>query len=255
MKTRGLHDKRAGFTLIELLVVIAIIGVLAGFLLPAIARAQWNARKTACVNQLTQFNKALQTYLRDYPEDRIPPWLSNLYPSYISNEKLYICPEDPTKGKEGGKPYWESDQSKQFVEADDYKNSGAAGEDEDAAAIMNPDLEANSYLYEWNCAKCSWHNDGYSWKGESCTFADNYVPDPNVHPNGRLSLTWREVKQWEEKKIGAWVPIVRCFWHTSGSFAKAEQVLNIGAGTYHFYYSGTGSPNDDDDCWEYAGGR
>jgi len=255
MNTGNLRDRRVGFTLIELLVVIAIIGVLAGFLLPAIARAQWNARKTACVNQLTQFSKALQIYARDYDMDRIPPWLSNLYPNYISNEKLYICPEDPTRGKDGGKPFYEGDVKKQFKEADDFKDSEAGTVDGDAAAIMNPEIEANSYLYEWNCAECSWHNDGYGWKGKFCTFADNYREDPKVHPSGRGALIWREVKQWEERYIGAWVPIVRCFWHTSGSFAKADMVLNIGAGTFHFYQCGTGGPDDDPNCWEFAGGR
>ena len=255
MKTRTIEKSRSGFTLIELLVVIAIIGVLAGFLLPAIAKAQWTARKTSCLNQLTQFSKALQIYARDYDGQR-PPWLSNMYPNYISTEKLYLCPEDTTKGKDGGKPFWEDDTDKAFEETDDFEGSKAhSGTDTDAASVMNPQIKANSYIYEFCCAVCSWAVGGHSWQDKDCTYDDNFIPDPTVHPLGRGALTWHEVKAWELKVIGPWTPVVRCFWHTSGSFAKADMVLNIGAETYHYYSSGTGGVKDDPNCWEFAGGR
>jgi len=58
-------QKNGAFTLIELLVVIAIIAILAGMLLPSLARAKDAGKKISCVNNLRQLNLSLKLYAMD----------------------------------------------------------------------------------------------------------------------------------------------------------------------------------------------
>jgi prepilin-type N-terminal cleavage/methylation domain-containing protein/prepilin-type processing-associated H-X9-DG protein len=124
--TAPTNQLRHGFTLIELLVVIAIIAILAGLLLPALAKAKTKAQGIMCMNNTKQLLLAWKMYADDH-QGTFPPnednamggwirgWLDyngsadNTNVAYLIDQKfaklapytkspgIYKCPADQSK--------------------------------------------------------------------------------------------------------------------------------------------------------------
>ena len=216
-----------GFTLVEMLVVIAIIGLLAGLILPALAKAKTQGKIAACHSNLRQIYNSIVLYKNDlyfdhnrryvYP-DRL--WTLTKDRGYIQDKDVFLCPLDGGYGKDGGKP---SGAQKQYSELDE----------------MSLGLR-HSYMYEFSGAECSW-----GWSGYVGASNGNYasgVGDLSYMHWPQNKASWGEVKESQQKygdkftvgQMGGLrsydatlFPVLRCFWHTLNPDNNAANISNV----------------------------
>ncbi|MCM8761079.1 MAG: DUF1559 domain-containing protein [Candidatus Omnitrophica bacterium] len=84
-------ENRKGFTIAELLIVTGMFLLIFSLLAPFVNMAKGRSRRLGCANNLREISLGLHKYAADH-NDLFPPKLGDLYPRYVSHEKVFDCP-------------------------------------------------------------------------------------------------------------------------------------------------------------------
>ncbi len=102
MKIRA--SRKAGFTLVEIMIVVAIIGLLAAIAIPNFVKARTTSQQNACINNLRQYDGAVQQWALENKQQSSSPYGLNSLKPYIkldSNQNLPACPAGGTYASGG----------------------------------------------------------------------------------------------------------------------------------------------------------
>jgi len=183
---------------------VFIIGIVLAVIYFIVTRATTIFEKSAAVQcklNMQAIAKALQDYEDQY--NQFPKYLTELYPSYIDDKRVFICAADELQGEDGCIPKWMSEREmtggKPFKDRNnfvDLDGKSMTRKDEDSILC--------SYLYEYNQYPCFWSDPPFKYK-------------------------WYDMKKVQEhhvKQCGLSpenvVPVVRCLHHLKPGAKRDE---------------------------------
>ena len=229
---------RRGFTLTEMLIVMLVIAVLVALLFPALAKARRLSNITYCKNNLQNIGKALRTYQAEFNFNDYPPRITYLARD-LHQDKVFLCREDPSEGKQGGKPDGKDQFGKkipQFTETDEL------------GPPQQSDTKPCSYFYEFSGEECDKYPSGGKWFIGYVSYSFKKYGTLPDHFRARATsmseVTWQDVKkkqmeygdQYLNGKLNlasyaqSRFPVIRCWWHTENMNDQQEkEVLNLSA--------------------------
>jgi len=178
------------------------IGIVGG-----IVRAR--ANMVRCDANLKQIGQALMIYKRQF-KNRLPAYLTALYPDFLTEKDVLICPADPNHGTQGAFPRWTR-----------YTRDGKP----------QPDwLEEFSYADLDGPSLIPWQHG--SEPGDKDTFPCSYYYRFNDYPADITNLvdaiTWQQHMKEITREFGDKTPIVSCLWHLRPYATETEgDTLNL----------------------------